>query len=327
MRALVLDRPGSMDAFRVAEIDTPEPAPGEVRVKVYATGLNPVDYKLVRGGHPDWHYPFVLGLDVAGTIDAVGDGVEGWQPGDRVYYHGDLSRPGGYADYALTLASVLAPIPETLSFVEAAALPCAGFTAYQAIFRKLHLQRDQTILVQGAAGGVGGFGVQLAAFVGATVYATASTSNAEHVRQLGAHHVIDYRQDHVPSRIMELTGGRGVDAILDTVGPETATEGLEMLAFFGGIVYIVEGLMDYSRVRFERATSLHGLSLGGAYPSGDPAALADFARMGHELGELAARGSISPMLAETIPLDAVPEALQRLEQRHVRGKIVAQVVE
>lgn len=325
MKALVLDRPGSMDYMRVADIAIPEPAEGAVRVKVHAAGLNPVDYKLLRGGHPAWHYPFVLGLDVAGTIDALGAGVEGWYVGDRVYYHGDLSRPGGYAEYAVIPSHVIAPLPDALSFMDAAALPCAGFTAYQAIFRKLRLQHGQTILVQGGSGGVGGFGVQFAASVGAVVLTTTTEPNATYVQDLGAHHIIDYQKENVHARVMELTGGRGVDAILDTVGPTTATEGLDMLAFFGSIVYIVEGLLDFSRVRFERATSLHGLSLGGAYPSGDRIAQEDLARMGRELGVLVSQGTISPMLSETIALEEIPGALARLEQRHVRGKIVAQI--
>ena len=115
MKALVLDQPGTEvhtlskdeierrvpDRLHIMEISKPDPAAGEVRVRVHAAGLNPVDYKIARSGHPNWQYPFVLGLDVAGTIDAVGPGVEGWQVGDRVFYHGDLSRPGGFAEIGL----------------------------------------------------------------------------------------------------------------------------------------------------------------------------------------------------------------------------------
>ena len=166
MKALVMDQPGPPNQWYIADIDQPEPNAGEVRVRVHAAGLNPADYKIAAGGHPAWQYPFVIGLDVAGTIDALGPDVAGWQIGDRVFYHGDFSRPGGYADYSITKAHAITAIPEGISFIEAAALPCAGLAAYQSIFRKLHLQPGQTVLVQGGAGGVGGFAVQLATHVG-----------------------------------------------------------------------------------------------------------------------------------------------------------------
>jgi NADPH:quinone reductase len=131
MKAMVLDRLGEPETLRVMDLPKPEPGPGEIRVRVQAVGLNPADYKLAADGHPDWNYPFVLGLDVAGIVDALGEGVTEWSIGDRVFYHGDLSKPGGYAEYAITTSHTSARIPEGVSFTEAAALPCAGMTAYQ----------------------------------------------------------------------------------------------------------------------------------------------------------------------------------------------------
>jgi NADPH2:quinone reductase len=326
MQALVMDQPGPPSQWRIANIDKPEPEAGEVRVRVHATGLNPADYKIAGGGHPAWQYPFVIGLDVAGTVDALGPEVTGWQIGDKVFYHGDFSRPGGYAKYTVTKAHVVAPIPEGVSFAEAATLPCAGLAAYQAIFRKLHLQAGQTILVQGGAGGVGGFAVQLAAYVGARVMATASRRNFDYVKNLGAETVIDYQTEDVKQRIFELTNGRGVEAIINTVSRVTTTTDLELLAFNGAIA-CVDSLPDFSHIRpFAKALSIHEIALGVAHLSGDRVAQEDLARMARELGALVAQGKISPMLTETIALEAVPEGLTRLAGRHVRGKIVAQII-
>jgi NADPH2:quinone reductase len=326
MNALVLDRPGPPDTLRVADIPTPEPGAGEVRVRVHAFALNPVDYKRARTGYPTWQYPFVLGLDVAGTIDALGPGVEGWQVGNRVFYHGDLSRPGGYAEYAIAAAHMLVRIPEEVSFVEAAALPTAGFTAYQTLFRRLHVQAGQTVLVTGGAGGVGGFAVQLAAWAGATVITTASVYNHDYLRRLGATHVIDYNTENVVERVLSLTGGRGVDAMVDTLGTESATAGLDMLAFGGGLA-CVSRLPDFSRIRrLTKALSIHEIFLNGAYLSEDRIAQEDLARIGREMIELVRTRQINPTVSEVISLEAVPEALNRLSQRHVRGKIVARLI-
>lgn len=166
MKAVVIDRPGTPDTFRIAEMPIPEPEAGEVRIKVHAVGLNPADCKLAARGFPTWKYPFVLGLDVAGTIDLVGPEVTGWQVGDEVYYHANLSKSGAFAEYHVNMAHAIAPKPLDLPFPEAAALPCPGWTAYQALHRKLHIQTGQTILVHGGSGGVGGLAIQLAKLKG-----------------------------------------------------------------------------------------------------------------------------------------------------------------
>jgi NADPH2:quinone reductase len=324
MKALVLDKPGSFDDLHMADSPAPAPGPGDVRVRVAACGLNPVDYKLTGGGHPAWKYPFVLGLDGAGVIDAVGEGVSGWQVGDRVLYHGDLSRPGALAEYAITAAYGIARVPDGVSLVDAAALPCAGLTAYQAVFRKLHMRAGQIVLVHGGSGGVGGFGVQLAKYVGATVITTCSPRHAEYVKTLGADYALDYHTDITP-RVMAITEGCGVDAVIDVVGRESATQALDLLAFGGGLV-CVEALPDFSRWHmYDKAISVHEIFLGGAHSSGNPRAQADLGRMAGELAALVAGGHVQAMVTETVALDAVPDALRRLKEGSVRGKIVAAV--
>jgi NADPH2:quinone reductase len=325
MKALLLNEPGPPTSLYVGDAPEPRPAAGEVRVKVHAAGLNPVDYKLAKRGVGRWTYPHILGLDVAGVIDALGTGVTQWQVGDAVYYHGDLSKPGGFAEWAIAPAHAISPLPPSLSFNEAAALPCAGFTAYQSLHHKLHVQRGQTILVQAGAGGVGGFAVQLAAIAGLRVIATCSAGNFDWVRQLGAAEVLDYQTQDIPAAVRDLTDGRGVDAIVDTVNADTATAGLGMLAFGGGIA-CVAALPDLSQFQsFGRALSVHDIALGGAHLSGDRIAQAQLAQIGRDFGQLVGDRAVTPMVETVISLDEIPAGLNRLSRCHGRGKIVAQI--
>lgn len=327
MKAIVLDHPGSPHDWRAADVPRPTPAADEVLIRVHAVGLNPVDYKIAQWGNPAWTYPFIMGLDVAGTVEETGSAVTDWKPGDAVYYHGDFSRPGGFAEFATIPARVLAPKPRTLSFAEAASVPCSGFAAYQGLYSRMRLRPGSTVLIQGGAGGVGSYAIQLAAYAGTRVLTTTSAANADYVRQLGAAEVIDYTHEDVARRVAELTGGRGADVILDAVSQATTTEALEMLAF-GGHLVCVDSLPDLSRIRpFARALSLHEIALGVAHLSGDTQAQAELAAMGRELGALIDSGHIRPALTRTIWLEDVPAALEEIAGRHVRGKIVAQVIE
>lgn len=324
MKAIVADGPGKPDTLRLAEVPLPEPGPDEIRVRVCAASLNPVDYKVLAGGHPDWTYPFIPGVDVAGVVDLVGAEVRDWKAGDRVVYHGDVAKPGGFAECAVATARTAAAIPEGLSFEAAAAFPCAGLTAYQALVRKMRIGADKSIFIHGGAGGVGGYAVQLARVFGASpVIASASAHNFEYVRSLGADEVIDYNAEDVHRRIMELTDGRGADCILNTVNRATAQADLSALAFGGQLATIAgapETVADFQPSW--KSVTLHKLMLGGAHTSQDRAAQEDLARMSAEMMELMLTGRISPMIGGTITLEEVPEALMRLSQRHVRGKIV-----
>lgn len=240
--------------MKVEEIETPSANKGEVVVEVHAAGLNPVDYKTATNGNPNWTYPHILGLDVAGTIYEVGEGVTEWKKGIVSCNHGDFNKKGGYAEYAVTTAHTISRIPDSVTFEEAAALPTAGYTAYQALFRKLPLSSINTILIHGGAGGVGGFAIQLAKIAGKTVISTASARNHEYVRSLGADHVIDYSTEDVKEKVMELTNGRGVDAVLVTVSKENSTESLDMIAYNGHIA----GAPDYTRIKpFTKVVSYH----------------------------------------------------------------------
>jgi NADPH:quinone reductase-like Zn-dependent oxidoreductase len=294
-------------------------------VQVQAAGLNPVDYKMMANGVSSWCYPFIPGLDVAGVIDAIGEGVEGWQSGDKVFYHGNYASPGGFAEFAVTTSRTLVRTPEHLSAIHAAALPCAGFTAYQALVEKLNIQSGQTILVQGGAGGVGGFAIQIAAKSGLKVITTASSSNSVWVKSLGASWSIDYNTESIKDMIGQITNGDGVDAIIDTVGMETATEGLDFLAFNGGIACVAR-LPDLDKFRqLGKALSIHDINLGGAYRSKCTRSIERLGTTGQKFADFVGNMSINPMVTQVITLEQIPEALRRLSMRNVRGKIVAQL--
>ncbi|WP_054953464.1 zinc-binding dehydrogenase [Flaviflexus massiliensis] len=325
MKAILLDQPGTPDTLRLGVIDEPTAGPGEILIRVHACGLNPVDVGVAGGGNPAWSWPHVLGLDAAGTIEALGEGVTEFEIGQHVVFHGDLRREGGLAEFVTAPATILATIPDEVTFEQAAALPCAGMTAFQAVHRRLHVSAGQTILITAGAGDVGGYAIQLAKKMGAKVITTCSEANIERVRKLGADEVINYRTENVVERVKELTNSRGVDAVIDTVSAESATENLSILVHGGGLVSIA-GRPDGSVIEpFTYAVSLHEIALGAAHSHGDEKAQADLRAMLEELMAAVADGSLDPMLAHVVPLDQAPDALARIKTGHGHGRTVVTI--
>ncbi|MCE7790885.1 zinc-binding dehydrogenase [Salipaludibacillus sp. CUR1] len=325
MKALALEEAGGN--LKVMDVPIPEPEADQVLVKVHSVGLNPVDYKLANSPLPEWQFPHIPGLDVAGVVEKTGENVTGWQPGDKVYYHGSLAHQGGFAEYSMARQDVLAPLPEGLSFNEAAALPTPAFTAYQSLNRKVPLRKGQTILVQAGAGGVGGFAIQLAHLKGLDIITTCSPENADHVKKLGASKVIDYNTENVVEEVHKYTEGRGVDIVMDMVGGQTVSEAMDMLAFNGHLVSVVE-LPDMSQYEPKSlALSIHEVALGFVYRTDDERQIADLGHIAREVGELASSKKLDPLLEEVVTLDAVPETLSKINEGHVRGNIVCQIVD
>jgi len=327
MKAIVVPRAGGgLESVVLADVPVPEPGPGEVRLRVEAFSINPVDWKLAVSGHPKWSYPHVLGLDAAGTIDRIGPGVTAWQAGDRVVFHGNLSKPGVFAEHAIAPDHVISRIPHGVLPEAAAAIPCAGYTAYQALFRKAKIERGQTLLVQGANGGVGGFAVQLGVAAGARVIALAKREHHEAVRRLGAEIVLDYRDDDLAGKVRALTeGGYGVDVMLEVANPGDARKSFAFIHYNGQLVS-VDPLPNMSEVpAYTYACSVHEVALGGAYLAGHLPTQRDFAVIGDDLLSRLAAGSLDPMIDEVIDMAAVPDALGRLRRREVTGKIIARV--
>ncbi|WP_433747936.1 zinc-binding dehydrogenase [Falsibacillus pallidus] len=325
MKALLLEEKGKVNEMKVGEIEKPTPGKGEILVKIKATALNPVDYKTGNGGNPNWTYPHVLGLDSAGIVEEVGEGVTNVKAGDRVVYHGDMTKKGGFAEYGVTTAHTVSLIPEGISFEDAAALPCAGFTAYQALFHKLHAANEQTILVHAGAGGVGGFAIQLAKNAGLTVLTTASSENHEYVKSLGADYAIDYRKEDFVEKALEITDGLGVDLVLDTVGRDNADKSLKALAFNGQIAFIAGPPNANDAISFAHPLSFHQVALGSVHQSGNRKEQLKLAEMGDHMLSLLKEGKLNALVQKTVSLEEVPQALAELATRKVKGKIIAQI--
>ncbi|QQE12455.1 zinc-binding dehydrogenase [Planctomycetota bacterium] len=324
MRAVLL-REAGMDKLVVGEMDRPKTSRGEVLIEVKCAGLNPVDWKLAGGGMKEWVWPHVPGVDVAGVVAQVGDEVDGIEVDDRVMLHGDIRMQGGLAEFVVGKAHAVSLIPEGVSFEQAAAVPCAGETALLALDRKVGMVEGATVLVQAGAGGVGGFAIQIAKMGGMKVITTCSSGNVEYVKGLGADEVIDYTKEDVSERVKALTGGKGVDVVLDTLGGDAGKAALEMIGFGGHVAHVV-GVADASGVNgFVKGYSQHAITLGGAYLSGDYDAQCALAEMGETLLELVAAGTLDPMVSEVVELDGAIDGLVRLSEGHVRGKIVVKI--
>lgn len=327
MKAIVLSTPRSgLDDVGLAELPVPRPGQGEVRLRVAAVSVNPVDWKLAVDHKPEWTYPHVLGLDAAGVIDAVGPDVADWRSGDRAVVHNNLWKPGVFAEYCLAPAHVVSRLPEGVSFTDAAAVPCAGYTAYQALFRKARLEAGDVILVQGANGGVGGFATQLAHQAGARVIALTRPEHFAAVRRFGADVVLDYRDPDLLAKVKaETEGGYGVDVMLEVANPGDARTSLAFVRYNGHLVSVDPLPVMTDVPSYTYAASIHEVALGGAYNAGHLPTQRDFARIGDELMARLAGGKLDPMVEEIVALEDIPEALRRLRRREVTGKIVARV--
>lgn len=324
MRAILCTKPtDDLSTTALTDVDVPDPDAGEVRIKVNAVSLNPVDWKLCAGVAPWWSEPHIVGLDAAGVVDATGEGVNDWSPGDRVVWHGNLNRQGVFAEYATTPAHVLSRIPDDIEDTHAAALPCAGYTAFQGLVRKARIGAGDVAVIQGATGGAGGFGIQIAKARGAHVIALVRKEEAEWARRLGADDVLDYRDPDLPARVRAVNGGEGADIIFEVANPGDARKSLDLLRYNGQLVTI-DPLPDLSETpAYTYAASIHEVALGGAYAQGHLPTQRDFAVIGDEMLQMMREGQLDPMITETMALEDIPDALKRLRARQVKGKLVA----
>lgn len=321
MRAEIIEKFGGPEVLKSAVLPKPEPGPGQLLVRVFACGVNPVDYKIRKGLLPmEFPFPLILGYDVSGVVEAVGPDVHDFRPGDEVFYSPELFGQGAYAEYHVVDERIASLKPVGLSHVEAASIPLAGSTAWQALFDRACIEGADAVLIHGGAGGVGSMAVQLASWTGCEVFATASKNNREYVEDLGADAVIDYTSDDFVNAILEATDGEGVDVVLDTIGGEVLTRSFEVLAPHGCVVSVAPenlkgGSLEALHQAFFKNAELHCL-----FFERDRGTLDGLAR-------LLERRFIEPLVEEVLPLDGVAKAHQRLETGHGRGKIVIQVTE
>ncbi len=317
MKAVRIHEFGGADSLRVDEVETPRPRQGEVMIKTAVAGINYADIMLRTGKYlftPP--LPFTLGFEVAGTIEAVGAGVEGLESGQRVIAS---MQGGGYAEYALADARRVVPIPENLEFGKATALLVQGLTALGLL---KNLQAGQTVLIHAAAGGVGSLLVQLAKHKGARVIGTASTAQKlDIVKDLGANVGISYTKADWTERVLEATEGKGVDLLIEMVGGEIGSQNLKLLA--DGATMIVYGAASGEDFQIS-ALGLLGRNLtvrGYTLYSEKPETLAAFTR---DLMSQVEADKLRVMVQE-FPLTEAPRAHASIEGRKTTGKVVLRV--
>lgn len=305
MKAVRIHEFGGPETLKVEDLPTPEPGAGEVRIRVMAASVNPVDYKMRNGGYlPKDALPLTLGRDVAGVVDAVGPGEDQFKVGDAVFAMLDRDH-GGYVEFVAQTVENCAGKPAKLDFIQAAAVPLAGLTAWQGLFDHGRLEAGQRVLIHGAGGGVGHMAVQFARARGASVIATCSTADVDFVKSLGASEVIDYKTERFEDRVQD------VDLVFDLVAGETQDRSWAVLKDGGALISTLKE-PDKARAQAKHARAARYM----AEPNGAQLA---------EIGRLIDQGQVMPRIDRVFPLDEAAKAEATLEHDHVRGKIVLEV--
>jgi len=308
MKAIVIDAFGGLDQLHSADLPDPTPARGEVIVRVQAAGVGIWDSMQRSGELPVEHaaFPLVLGAECSGTVESIGEGVEGLDVGDAVYTY-FFGKQGAYAEKVAVQANAVARKPERANFVEAAAVPTDAITAHMALVDELHVAPGETVFIAGGSGGVGTLAVQIAHALGAHVIASTSEGNAEFVRSLGADEVVDYHAGD-PAVLVRERYPNGVDAALDAVGGPSAATTIKAVKAGG---------------RFAELTgedvSAPGVNV--AHIESEPSA-----DRWRTIAALIDEQQLRPQIAKTFPLDQARAAQALVESRHVRGKVVLTVV-
>ncbi len=311
MRAVVLDQFGSPDHLTLRDdVDPPEPGPGQVLVRVHATSVNPVDTKIrQRGGAYGIEPPVILGYDVSGVVEGVGTDVEDLVVGDEVFYTPDLNAHGAYAEYHVADAGLVVVKPHDLSHEEAAAIPLAACTAWQALIDRAGLEVGEYVLIHGG-GGVGHFAVQIAHAAGARVVVVGSPEMEDALLDSGADVFVNYHEADGTSAVMDLSCDLGADVIFDTVGGDTLAKSVGALAEYGRMVTIVgDATGDFGQA-YAKNAALYPMMME---------------RSGGMLDRIAAlveTGDLEPVLDSVLPLADAAEAHRRIEKGGVHGKIV-----
>ncbi len=317
MKAMVITAFGGPEVFKEQDVPKPKPGESDVLVKVYATSVNPVDYKIRKAG--SWagvKPPAIIGYDVSGVVEAIGSRVKDFKVGDEVYYTPEISggQQGSYAEYHVAHESIVARKPSNLNHREAASIPLAGCTAFEALVNVADIKSGESVLVQAGAGGVGSLAIQIAKALGLFVFATCGSYNKELVKQLGADRVIDYRAEDFVAVILKETAQKGVDVVFDTAGGETLLKSVDAVKHSGRIVSIVSSNINLDAAKNKNVT-------------------VNYLFMNRERSKLDAlralieKGRVKPVIDSVMPLKDVALAQQRLEKGGVRGKIVLKVVE
>lgn len=310
MQAVVINHYGDEHQLEMATLPIPTLGEHQVLVQVKATSINPIDWKLREGylqSMFDWTFPIVLGWDLAGTITEIGTAVTDWQVGDEVFARPDTTNRGTYAEFSAVDDHLLAHKPANISFAEAAAVPLAGETAWQALFEHGQLKAGQTVLVQAGSGGVGSYAIQLAKAASAHVVTTTSPKHFDLVRDLGADDIIDYRSEKITDKL------QNIDLVIDTLGGQNQIDAWQVLnPKTGRQISIVGPAEQTAAIIADTDLTFEAIWLR---PSGaDLTAIAD----------LMAANKVKSVIDSTIPFsaDGLIQAHQLSATNHATGKIV-----
>jgi NADPH:quinone reductase len=317
MKAIQVHQFGGPEVLVLEEIPTPKPGPGEVLVHVRAAGVNPYDTYMRAGTYAvKPPLPYTPGSDAAGTVEAVGPGVTKVKPGDRVYTAKTIT--GAYAEYALALESQVFLLPDKISFAQGAGLWVPYGTAYTALHHHGHARAGETLLVHGASGGVGTAGVQLARAQGLTVIGTAGTQRGlELVKKEGAHHAFDHTKAGYTDEIQKVTGGKGVDVVLEMLANVNLATDLKLLAVNGRVVVIGNRgeITINPRDLMARRGTVRGFTLWATTE-------AESAEIHAAIAAGLENGTLRPIVGKEIPLKDAPKAHQEVLAPGAFGKIV-----
>jgi len=310
MKAVRIHKYGDSDVLVYEDAPRPVPGEGEVLIRVYATSVNPFDCAVHAGymtGMFNYTLPLILGSDVSGVIEEVGAGANGFSPGDEVYTRAGVFRDGANAEYVLAIAADVTAKPKSLDHIHSAALPHVSLTAWQALYELADLSEGQTVLIHGAAGGVGHIAVQLAKLRGATVIGTAS-ENYDLLESLGVDQAINYATTPFENMVHD------VDVVLDTIGGDTQQRSWTTLKRGGFLVSTIQ-------TPSEEMAAAYGVRQAMVLTS------PPIAQTLTEVGKMADAGKIKPVVSTVLPLQEIKQAHQIVEGNHARGKVVLQVIE
>jgi NADPH:quinone reductase-like Zn-dependent oxidoreductase len=310
MKAVVANGYGGPEVLKYQETPKPEPKSDEILVRVMAAAVNPVDTYVRQGKffkRSGGEGPVILGYDIAGVVEKTGTDARKFKAGDQVYCYLSVMRGGGYAEFAVAKESETALKPKNINFVEAAAVPLAATTAWQALIDDAKIEKGQTVLIHGGSGGVGSFAIQIAKARGAKVIATASTAHQPLLKQLGVDQAIDYTTTKFEDVVKD------VDVVLNCVRADALGRSYGVVKK-GGIIVSITDEPDQTEC------AKHGIrgTRTGAHPD---------SKVLEELTKLIEAGKMKPIVSQTFPLAETAKAHEQIETRHTLGKIVLKVAE
>lgn len=309
MKAIRIHESGGPDVLELEDIEIPKPAEGEVLIKVYASSVNPVDQKIFAGEAEEkfpTKFPLTIGWDVSGVIEEAGDKVRNFRVGDEVYGRPFPTTNGAFAEYLVIKANQIAFKPRSLGHLNAAAIPLAGLTAWQGLFKYGKLEKDQRVLIHAASGGVGSFAVQFAKWKGAYVIGTGAEENLSFIKQLGADEAIDYKNQRFEEEVKD------IDLVFDLIGKDTQQRSLEVIKAGGRLVTTIK--VDFQLEAKEKHIHIEGFT-AQSYPE-------DL----EKIARLVDDGFVSPVVSSVLSLEEAKKAEMLNHQGNTRGKIVIKVV-